>query len=395
MSQIDGANSKSMKEAKLPRRDWILLPLISVLTAAVLAASLSLIGGCVFSQNLSIGECIIIDPVTGERGVPNRVCTKKTAESQPVEYRFNSCGYRAGMECGPKPPDTYRIVMAGTSYPFGWTVKREDTFAAMLPVELSRRTGRKVELYNESMIGEGGIPRNIALRFNEILAAQPDVILWMVTPWELERADRAPRAWEEPGPGSLIRDLVKNAMRGKVSPDAIPSIVASIQDRWVASNSGILIQHYLYEFESLYVNLYLERESQTGFLRAEPNPLWQYRLQKFDQYAADIEGRAKAAGVPIVVALLPDRVQVAMISSGDWPAGYDPYKLGEELRAIVTSHGGTYIDTLQYFRAIPNAEQYYQPIDNHPNAGAHAIFNRILARELTSGAVPALKAVGP
>ena len=82
-----------------------------------------------------------------------------------------------------------------------------------------------------------------------------------------------------------------------------------------------------------------------------------------------------------------------MISLGKWPAGYDPYKLGEEVRAIVTSHGGAYIDILPDFRTVPDPEQYYYPIDNHPDARGHAIIADMLAKELTSGAVPTFTAV--
>jgi hypothetical protein len=89
--------------------------------------------------------------------------------------------------------------------------------------------------------------------------------------------------------------------------------------------------------------------------------------------------------------LLPNRAQAAMISMGEWPAGYDPYKLDAELRSIVTSHGGIYIDILPDFRAIPNPEQHYLPVDSHPDAGGHAIIAAMLAKELTGGAVPALK----
>jgi len=95
--------------------------------------------------------------------------------------------------------------------------------------------------------------------------------------------------------------------------------------------------------------------------------------------------------VPLVVVLVPNRPQAAMISMGEWPAGYDPYKLDDELRSIVTSHGGTYIDILPEYRNMPNPEQHYFPVEGHLDADGHGIVSEILARELTSGAIPALK----
>ena len=190
MSPSNIPDIATSRKTKLPRRDWILLPLLSVLTILALAVSMQWVGRILFRSDSPVGDCIVSDPSTGRHGVPNRACWKKESESPSVNYSFNSCGHRAGMECGPKAPDTYRIVLTGSSYPFGWTVPREETFAALLPLELSRRTGRKIEIYNEGIIGDGGIPRNLVKRFNEVLAAKPDAILWVLDPWDIDKADR-------------------------------------------------------------------------------------------------------------------------------------------------------------------------------------------------------------
>ena len=64
--------------------------------------------------------------------------------------------------------------------------------------------------------------------------------------------------------------------------------------------------------------------------------------------------RPESAGIPLVAVLVPDRTQAAMISMMDeCPKGFDPYKLGNELRSIIVSHGGTYIDILPEFRTYP------------------------------------------
>ena len=54
-------------------------------------------------------------------------------------------------------------------------------------------------------------------------------------------------------------------------------------------------------------------------------------LKEFDSSAASIAGQARKAGIPLVVVLVPDRTQAAMISMMDeWPKGFDPYKVGNE-----------------------------------------------------------------
>jgi len=222
------------------------------------------------------------------------------------------------------------------------------------------------------------------------LAAQPDAILWVLDPWDIDKADRStpPLAWQDIGAAEMVRQV----LAGKSPLEAVPTLLGLIRDKWVVSKAGMLIQHYIFLSQSEYVKLYLARGAQSGFLDAEPDSDWRHRLELFNSYSADFEGQANAAGVPVIVTLVPNRAQAAMISMGHWPPGYDPYKLGEEVRAIVASHGGTYIDILPDFRTVPNPEQYYYPIDNHPDASGHAIIADMLARELTSGSVPALRA---
>jgi hypothetical protein len=114
-------------------------------------------------------------------------------------------------------------------------------------------------------------------------------------------------------------------------------------------------------------------------------------LTHLDSIAADIEGRAKDAGVPIVVVLVPNRAQAAMLSMNNWPAGYNPYKLDDELRSIVTCHGGIYISIARYYREVPAPELKYFPIDGHPDADGHAMLTWMLAKELTAGSIPELR----
>jgi hypothetical protein len=91
--------------------------------------------------------------------------------------------------------------------------------------------------------------------------------------------------------------------------------------------------------------------------------------------------------------MVPTRAQAAMISMGEWPDGFDPFALGKELGSIITSHGGTYIDILSNFRATSNPEQHFYLLNGHPDADGHAIITGFLTKELTSGAVPELRAV--
>ena len=73
--------------------------------------------------------------------------------------------------------------MMGSSVAIGERVPINSTLATLLPQLLIERTGRTIELYNEGMAY--GFPRTAAMRFHEVLAQKPDMVLWVLTPADI------------------------------------------------------------------------------------------------------------------------------------------------------------------------------------------------------------------
>jgi hypothetical protein len=378
----------SEPKKKLPGRDWILLPAVGLLTIAVLAGATEMAARWAFptwSQGLL--DCFPKDNPTGDLPVhPNCTCSERITESKyTVEYKFNSLGNRENHELEPKKPGTYRIVLIGSSMTMGLFVPKERTFAALLPEQLSQATGRKIEVYNEAPGGKfrgGTYPtRDSVAQFDKVLAAQPDMILWVITPWDAVNAGfnaaAAPAAPTGPAPQRTLADRLNY--------------------RWELTRSSIVLKHLLLANDSQdeYVRSYLRNEDFAGFLRAAPGPKWDAELKAFDDDVTQIQAKAQAAGVPFVAVLVPNRAQAAMISEGKWPEGYDPYKLDHALRDVVVRNGGTYLDILPDYSTIPSPEQNYFPVDGHPDSDGHAVIAKLLTRELSakfkSGAIPAAK----
>ena len=326
------------------------------------------------------------NPSTGVRGIPNSVCREKIPEGEVTEYRFNRCGYRTELDCGPKKSGAYRIVMIGGSYAMGARVPREKTFADLLPAELSLRTRRDVELYNEGMPWRP--PHITALHFQEVLAAKPDIILWIIVPSDVWNP-----VWQttqqEPAQHLSAYRKVKRFLGGVL-------IRANAE---LYSRCGILFRHFLYESQSQSITSYLAEEPDAPyarkihgpeFMKAEPSVEWESHLRDLDSDVAEIVAQARDAGVPLVATLLPERAQAAMISRGEWPAGFDPFKLDNELHSMIVSRGGIYVDILPAFRKIPNTEQGFFPLEGHPNPQGHRMISALLAEELTEGATPVI-----
>jgi hypothetical protein len=392
MTTSNAPDARPGLEAKLPRRDWILLVTLSLATICLLAGSLELGARRMLTSLNTTGEdCLMLnDPSNGARGIPNCVVSEKIPEGNLTEYRFNSSGYRNNFNFGPKSPGTYRIVTVGTSVAAGFRVPEEKTFGVLLPEELSRLTGRKVELYNEGLPWRS--PFFISRSFNEALAASPDMILWILTPIDIENT-----AWVVPHNEARLLSPRARALYRIKTAFATKSFSASMAEIFSHTDAAKLLSDLLYESPSQYVkSSLLGSDYKADFLQSESSSEWQRQIKEFDSSAANIEGQAHKAGVPLVAVLIPDRTQAAMISlMGEWPEGFDPYKLDNELRSIVVRHGGTYIDILPDFRTIPDPQLGYFAVDGHPNANGHATIARLLSKKLVDGAVPGLTASGP
>ena len=390
----------------LPRRDWILLPALGLLTVVAILGFSDLFARTVFAgDEARLASCLVLnDSTTGVRGVPNCRCMAKSSESDWVEYKFNRCGHRDNKDCATKPPGIYRIVMAGSSIAMGLLVPADRSIAGLLPREISRATGRDVELYNTSIgAAFGGTPRNVLLRFNEIQAAKPDLILWLLTPWDIEHAGvlRPPEDFVNARNGMEAQSVPLNGrvaavirLAGRIGAAPLAAaLYRSVGD----SRFRFLLTHYLYESQSLYVGSFLKNQDENaGFLKSQWTPAWNGIFHEFEGYAAQIVARAGQLNVPISVVLVPSRAQAAMVSMGDWPQGYDPYELDKRLKDFFTRQGAVYLEISPQFRGIPNPEQHYVPLDGHPDAEGHAIIaamiSREISREITSGVIPALRA---
>lgn len=348
------------------RRDWRTLALLSLATAMLVAVSLEGLARLTFQQT-GKNPCLTdFDSPRGVSGVPNCVCRLKDVPESPwIVYRFNSCGYRSDFPCGPKPEGTYRIAAFGSSFTAGYLVESEQTYPALLRNELSSATGRPIDVQNMGM--QARVLNNLDQHFGEVLALKPDLIVWLVTAWDIEHAD-----WK------TIRDVPKLTWLGEME---------------VRMRTLVMVRHFLLESPTQAVNAYLASGDHPFLLKSTPEA-WQRKLDQFEAYVANITDQAKNNDVPVVIGVIPMREHAIMLSpnfASFLPKDIDPWKMGQDVKAIAERHGAIYVDLLPDFAAVPHIEKLFYPLDTHPMAAGHAIVSHSLTRMLTDGRIAGLQ----
>ncbi len=382
----DRAGSRFARASK--PRGWMKLALVSMLTLLLFVGAVEIVARELFKEH-PVNVCLDLSDGSGVvKGRPNCTCRLKTLESGWVTYHFNERGDRADGDYQAKAPGTYRIVLVGSSMAEGWTSPLDQSFAGRLPGLLTKATGRKVEVYDEGM-DSSPLP-NIRKRFPEALSANPDLILWTLTPWDILHAtdaslNKAPRAKPMQAGTTTPRGLLP---RIRAEYDRKHDVVGALRDRF---RSFFMLQHLLYKSQSIYLaHSITGTDEYTPSIEAKPDASWSSKLQLLDAAVTDMAARAHAAGRPFVVMALPRHAQAVMIASGSVPAGLNPYAFGDQVKAIVEKHGGTYIDILHDFKNKPSVHDAFYPVDQHLEPAGQVLFARIIAKELTNGSVPSL-----
>jgi hypothetical protein len=359
---------------RLPRRDFLILPLLSFLTVA------AMLGGAEIATRYmmpakSVDECLAPDPVLGNRPRPNCVSHTKSAEGEWVENRYNDCGYRADTSCRPLPDDTPRLAILGSSMAWGLNVPTHETWYVRLGDMLSRSCGRRVDVQN--LAGVFNLTQ-IAARVPEALALKPSAVVMILTPFDLEGIP----------PGRFVP--------GVADPERPePKGLRKLQVEIVSARAVVAAQHLIFRQPSTYVPLYLRYGDKADFLRPPFSPAWRQRLSYTDQALGYMQDQFRRAGVPFAVVFVPQQAQADIVATQQKIPGVDPFAFGAALGAIARKHGIIYNDLTPRFANIADAPDLYLNVDAHMNGRGNALEADGVHQALTGeGGVPQFASCG-
>src|SRR4051794_382729 len=195
IAEQEPVGSHAAQPWRLPRRDYILLPLIFVTTILVLLGGGEGAARMIDPQQDSAEACEYLTPA-GFRYHPLCVSRSKVWEGPWVTQRFNDCGYPGPESCALRPAGSRRVAVVGSSTARGALVNYPDTFAARASAVLSQRCGDLVDFQNLGT--EPTDVDRIALRIPEALALRPSAIVMTIGPYDLEHLKDPPPTSDAP-----------------------------------------------------------------------------------------------------------------------------------------------------------------------------------------------------
>ena len=367
------ANATSTaEEAPLPRRDLLILPLISICTIGLcLIAAESLAKYFFASQELN--TCMVSDPVHGAKFKPNCTVRMKAAEGPWVTSSYNDCGYRTKESCGPKPPGTTRIALLGSSSSEGFFNSYDQMFASLTAAELTNVLKRPVEVQN---LGRAGCDPICALnRVDEALALKPDLVMLAMSNFDMQNMETT---------GAALQNAKAIA---PIAPTYKEKVFTYLKEK----KAVVAVTHFLTEnnpaFARVRVRTYLTNGDLAGYLWKPFPATWNDRIQLLDSLLESAEAKCRNAHVPFVFIEIPTFQQVSLMGYGNLPAGVDPYAFTHSLQQLASQHQMQFINTTDAFTK-PNDAFYV--VDGHMNANGNALVARVVVEHLLAEQMPAL-----
>ena len=354
----------------LPRRDLWLLPMISMLTVAMMLGCAEIAARLFWPEQL-VDSCALPDGALGFRA--NCVSWMKGFEGPWYTNTYNECGYRSTASCGTPPTGTRRIALVGSSISAGFLVPYAETTGAVLAADLSRRCPFPVEVQN--LAGPRFTGWHIVERADAAMALHPAAMLMLVGNFDIEmQLDDS------------TMPITSNA------PPPVPTPAAAtpkemLPAQWVMlmreSRALSVAQSLLLRNSDRFLSLYLRFGDKADFLRQPFTPAWRERLRRFDLLVARLAERAHAGGATFTIGFVPHQAQVMLMQERTLPPGIDPRALPRAIAAIAARHGADFVDVSPEFAADPDPPRLYYRLDQHPSTAGDPLIAAALVRHYT------------
>jgi len=362
--------------SRLPKRDILLLPLISLGTILLLVG-LAEIGSRAIWSAYAEGSCLLNDDHGGFKWKPKCDARVKLVEGSPAIYHFNECGFRSSSPCGVKPTGAIRVAALGSSNMLGYWVATDDVLPELVAAYLARACACPAEYQNLA------VPKatlyDMENRLGEVIALHPDVVLLGISEDDLSSTEPTPVPIRANSPArpplsarlsARLRSLIKTINR---------------HSRFLA-----VARYYLYSNGDLYVQAMIRR-GEDDRMRKPLDSIWEQRLKVADQMVAATADRLGRAGIPLIVIYVPALEEVEVIKRRSAYADLDPYNIEAKIGQIAAKDGVPFVSSLQSFARASDPTIYFFPSDGHLSATGQKQLAAAVLKYISSNRVSVLQ----
>ena len=345
------------------RRDFVILPLIVLLTLIVVIVPTEGVLRVLFPQNQA-DACMDYTSTDPADFHARAKCTSRTKipEGPWVTNSYNDCGFRSPDGCGPKPKGALRVAIVGTSLSSGFMVPYDHSMTPMATAALNQTCKKPVDIQN--LGAQGNIGPRLLASAQAAVALKPDIMVFVVSPPDLHLTDAvAPVGGDKAAHETNLMREVK---------------VAISSPRLMYMESYLLLRN-----DNTYVPIYLRSGHNADYMRAPFSAEWQIKLAHLDADMAQLSGIAKQASIPLLVVYIPQRAQAAVLASPKLADHVDPLILPKEIKRISAAYGAGYADMGDEISRGLASSQIYYAMNGHLNGEG----NTLLAHAMVKGII--------
>jgi hypothetical protein len=370
------------------RRDWFLLPLICLGTAAVVLVGAELGARQIWYEKRE-SNCVLRGHHAFYLFRPGCTQTDKWFETAPIAATYNDCGYRTAEPCKEEQPGQRRGVLLGTSIAAGYMVDYPHSFAALSSEALRRACGRPADLQNLGIVSETGYLRPMMTeRLRDVGGLRPDFIVLVLSTYDFtHKMDPIASGGAEPPHD------VAGALMG-----AHDWLVHYVQYR---SHLFAVLRELAFHSSSFFLKSKFDNQDDYGFMNEPDAPRWRSRAAELERLVAEVSTKARSLSVPLLIMYVPTEPEVRL------PANQSlvkhPNVLEDDLARLAQEDGAMLVPLPAELRRHADEPDLYYHADGHPAAGAHAIMADALTRSILAdvplfrdcrGSLPTLAASG-
>lgn len=358
---------------RLPRRDWLLLPLIALTTVLLLMMAGEGVARIFWPQGGH--ESCFASTTRHKANCVERV--KYEEGSSWIESSFNECGYRATGPCSAPAPDG-RIAILGSSTSWAYRVDFADSWSVQAARRLGAACGHQPDVQSVSSFDD---LNDIARKLPETLKLKPSLVVLVIMPFDLFKMPEIgfdPEHAADSNPNGAA-----SAAKGKGLMDWVRDLSRDLRATQVA-------QQFMYLNPERFSSIYLNYGDKADFMRPPFTPAWQRRVAYVDDGINYISQRLAEAHVPLLVAFAPQQAQADILGAGLSYPGVDANALTMAVQKIADRHGALFTDGTAFFVGRKDAPTYFYRVDGHLNGKGQRALGAAVAQTILASHIPGL-----